>query len=59
NSTPFVWGQDMQRRITNSHLLVNQIDGHTAFNRSACATQVIVTYLVQGTLPSQGVTCSN
>lgn len=61
NATPFVWAPDMQQRIANSRLLVNRIDGHTSFNRSTCtcATQAIVTYLIQGTLPPPGTTCSN
>jgi hypothetical protein len=45
------------RLLPNSRLLTYAGWGHTAFNRSACATDAILSYLKDGTLPKEGTVC--
>ncbi|WP_176993550.1 alpha/beta hydrolase [Nonomuraea jiangxiensis] len=56
-ATPLAWARSLSARIEGAGLLTNDGDGHTAYLRSACATEHIDTYLVTGTLPPTGTTC--
>ncbi|MFF4615181.1 alpha/beta hydrolase [Nonomuraea jabiensis] len=53
-ATPLRWARSLSARIQGSGLLIHDGDGHTAYRRSACATEHIDTYLVTGTLPATG-----
>lgn len=56
-ATPLRWARSLSERIQGSGLLINDGDGHTAYRRSACATERIDTYLVTGALPATGSVC--
>ena len=43
--------------LPNSRLLTYAGWGHTAFSRSACVTEHVLTYLLDGTLPPEGTVC--
>jgi len=43
--------------LTGSRLLTYAGWGHTAFGRSACVTEYVVAYLLDGSLPPEGTVC--
>jgi pimeloyl-ACP methyl ester carboxylesterase len=45
------------RLLPNSRLLTSNNWGHTATGTSACATDAVSAYLINGTLPSEGTVC--
>ncbi|MBB5780380.1 alpha/beta hydrolase [Nonomuraea jabiensis] len=57
-ATPLRWARSLSGRIQGSGLLVHDGDGHTAYRRSACATEHIDAYLVTGALPATGSVCA-
>ncbi|MFJ7041972.1 alpha/beta hydrolase [Streptomyces sp. NPDC101112] len=57
--TPYQDAVALSRRLDNASLLTFQAEGHTAFGRSACATDAVVKYLVDLTVPAHGTTCAD
>jgi hypothetical protein len=45
------------KQLKNSRLLSYAGWGHTAFGRSACVTEYVAEYLLNGTLPPEGTVC--
>jgi pimeloyl-ACP methyl ester carboxylesterase len=57
-STPYSGSVTMARQLANARLLTVQGYGHTEFlNPSACAANYIVSYLLDGHLPPNGIVC--
>ncbi|MEU0571509.1 alpha/beta hydrolase [Nonomuraea sp. NPDC005983] len=56
-ATPLRWARSLSAHIRDSGLLVYDGMGHTAYRRSACATEHIDRYLITGRLPAAGTTC--
>jgi len=56
-ATPYSGAQASNRLLPNSRLLSYAGWGHTAFGRSACATNYIASYLLEGSLPPKGTVC--
>lgn len=47
----------VDRTLPSSRLLSSDSWGHTAYGTSACATDAIDAYLLEGTLPAEGTLC--
>ncbi|MGV9558656.1 alpha/beta hydrolase [Streptomyces sp. NPDC003522] len=58
-ATPYRWARSLARQLASARLLTYRGDGHTAYGRgSACIDSAINDYLVRGTPPADGKTCS-
>jgi pimeloyl-ACP methyl ester carboxylesterase len=57
--TPYQDAVALARRLDNASLLTFKAEGHTAFGRSACATEAITDYLVDLTVPATGTRCAD
>ena len=55
--SPHRWSADLARHLTDSRLLTAALDGHGAFDDSACAASAIDGYLADGVLPADGTVC--
>ncbi|MFF7388630.1 alpha/beta hydrolase [Streptomyces scabiei] len=57
--TPYQDAVALSRQLDNASLLTFDAEGHTAFGRSACATDAVVNYLVDQVVPASGTTCAD
>ncbi|MGW2084693.1 alpha/beta hydrolase [Streptomyces sp. NPDC001880] len=58
-ATPYEWARSLADQLDSGILLTYQGDGHTAYGRgSDCIDTAINTYLLEGTPPAEGKTCS-
>jgi pimeloyl-ACP methyl ester carboxylesterase len=57
--TPYQDSVALARKLDNGRLLTFRAEGHTAFGRSACATDAVTGYLVDLTVPARGTTCTD
>lgn len=58
-ATPVAWAHRLSRGIDGSRVLTVDTYGHTAYNRSPCATAAIDAYLVDGELPAPDTVCTD
>ncbi|KKD04003.1 hypothetical protein TN53_31995 [Streptomyces sp. WM6386] len=49
----------LSRELDNGRLLTFEAEGHTAFGRSACATDAVTAYLVALKVPKRGTSCAD
>ncbi|GAA1989506.1 alpha/beta hydrolase [Catenulispora subtropica] len=57
-ATPYPWAQGLAKQLQNGHLLTFTGSGHTAYTRgSQCIDNAVDAYLLQGTVPANGITC--
>jgi hypothetical protein len=56
-ATPYAWAQAVSQQLSGSVLLTRQGNGHTSYNSSACARQLIDSYLIDLSLPPAGTVC--
>ncbi|CAL9517263.1 Tripeptidyl aminopeptidase [Streptomyces sp. enrichment culture] len=57
--TPYQDSVALSRKLDNGRLLTFRAEGHTAFGRSACATDAVTGYLVDLEVPARGTTCAD
>ncbi|EKX63320.1 alpha/beta hydrolase [Streptomyces ipomoeae] len=57
--TPYQDAVALSRRLDNGRLLTFDAEGHTAFGRSACATDAVTGYLLDLKVPAHGTTCAD
>jgi hypothetical protein len=57
-STPLFWAKRVQKQIPGSKLVVVTGASHLQSIKSRCAMTHVKNYLLQGVLPSDGVTCA-
>ena len=57
--TPYQNAVALSRELDNASLLTFKAEGHTAFNRSTCATDAITAYLLELKVPDPGATCTD
>ncbi|WP_405506518.1 alpha/beta hydrolase [Streptomyces purpurascens] len=57
--TPYQDAVALSRELDNGRLLTFKAEGHTAFGRSACATDAVTSYLVDLKVPARGTTCAD
>ena len=56
--TLYSWAQSLAGQLDNGHLLTVEGYGHGAFSRNTCAATAITGFLVNGTMPDKGTTCT-
>src|ERR1700674_3995544 len=56
-ATPYAWAQAVNQQLSGSVLLTRQGNGHTSYNSSSCAQQLIDAYLIDLSLPAAGTVC--
>jgi pimeloyl-ACP methyl ester carboxylesterase len=57
-ATPLVWARSLARRLRGSVLVTRNGDGHTGYRQgSPCVDHTVESYLVEGTVPRQDVSC--
>ena len=56
-ATPYAWAQAVNQQLAGSVLLTRAGNGHTSYNSSACAQQLIDAYLIDLSLPAAGTVC--
>ena len=55
--TPYTGAQDMARDLQDDVLLTWQGQGHTSYPKTPCVTSAVDAYLVDLTVPQNGLTC--
>ena len=58
-ATPYEGAQAMARQLSSGVLLTLKGEGHTAYDQSACIRGKVNRYLLRGTVPKKGTTCSS
>ena len=58
-ATPYEGAKAMARQLSSGVLVTLKGEGHTAYNQSACIRANINPYLLHGTVPAAGTTCSS
>ncbi|WP_402462588.1 alpha/beta hydrolase [Isoptericola aurantiacus] len=57
-ATPFVWAEGMADALDSAVLVTYEGEGHTAYlNGNGCIVTAVEDYLVEGTVPEDGLTC--
>ena len=56
-ATPYAWAQSVHQQLPGSVLLTRQGNGHTSYDASSCAHELIDAYLINLTLPQDGTIC--
>ncbi|MDW8809702.1 alpha/beta hydrolase [Streptomyces scabiei] len=57
--TPYEHAVALSHQLDNAALVTFEAEGHTAFGRSACATDAVIDYLVDLKVPARGATCAD
>ncbi|GAB3598837.1 alpha/beta hydrolase [Angustibacter peucedani] len=58
-ATPYAWAKGLADQLADGHLVTYQGDGHTAYMRgSRCVDKAVDRYLLRGTVPADGLTCT-
>jgi len=59
NATPYQQAVTMAEQLDSGVLLTYEGEGHGSYgSKSSCVNSVVIAYLVNGTLPSDGFTCT-
>ncbi|NNH54627.1 alpha/beta fold hydrolase [Promicromonospora citrea] len=57
-ATPYRWAQSLAKTLDAGVLVTYEGEGHTAYGRSnSCVSGAVEDYLVEGTVPEDGLTC--
>ena len=57
-ATPYEWAVALAEQLSSGVLITRQGEGHLGFNRgNACVDDAVVAYFVDGTVPTDGLTC--
>lgn len=57
-ATPYQWAVDLAHQLDSGVLVTRDGDGHTGYNSgNACVDSAIEDYLVDGTVPKDGLSC--
>jgi len=58
-ATPYAWAEALADDLESGQLLTREGEGHTAYGSgSACIDEAVEAFLVDGTLPEEGLVCS-
>lgn len=59
-ATPYEWSQSLAEQLDDAVLLTFEGNGHSAYGRSGgCIEAAVDPYLLEGTVPEDGLTCSS
>lgn len=57
-ATPYAWAEALSEQLESSVLVTYKSHGHTAYGRGGeCITNAVDAYLLDGTVPEDGLTC--
>ncbi|KIC60017.1 alpha/beta hydrolase [Microbacterium hominis] len=57
-ATPYEWSVSLAQQLSSGVLITRQGEGHTGYNKgNACVDKAVESYLVDGTVPTNGLTC--
>lgn len=57
-ATPYTWAVSLADQLDSGVLVTYEGEGHTAYNKSNdCVSGAVESYLIDGTVPSDGTTC--
>lgn len=57
-ATPYEWSESLADQLSSGVLVTRVGEGHTGFNKgNACVDDAVVAYLVDGTVPEDGLRC--
>ena len=57
-ATPYAWSQSLAEQLASAVLVTFEGHGHTAYGRSnGCIADAVESYLLDGTVPADGLTC--
>lgn len=56
-ATPYVWAQALAAQLESGHLVTRRGEGHTAYGESACVTEVVDAFLLEGHVPASDPMC--
>jgi pimeloyl-ACP methyl ester carboxylesterase len=57
-ATPYEWAEALASQLESAVLITREGDGHTAYGAgNPCITKVVDAYLVDGTVPKDGLVC--
>ncbi|MCL2454476.1 MAG: alpha/beta hydrolase [Micrococcales bacterium] len=58
-ATPYQWAKDLAALLSSSVMVTREGEGHTAYlSGNSCITALVDSFLVDGTVPKDGTTCS-
>jgi pimeloyl-ACP methyl ester carboxylesterase len=58
-ATPYAWAESLAEQLDSGVLVSYEGEGHTAYNKgSDCVNEAVEAYLVDGTVPEDGLDCS-
>lgn len=56
-ATPYVWAPKLTAELGNAVLLTFEGEGHGAYGQTACITDAVDAFLINGTVPRKGTVC--
>ena len=57
-ATPFAWAEALADQLSSGTLITYEGEGHTAYGAgSDCVDDAVEDYLIDGTVPDDGLTC--
>jgi pimeloyl-ACP methyl ester carboxylesterase len=57
-ATPYEWSKALASQLSSGRLITRDGFGHTGYGESDCIDEAVDAYLVSGTLPAEGTTCT-
>ncbi|WP_312677258.1 alpha/beta hydrolase [Microbacterium sp.] len=59
-ATPYEWSVSLAEQLASGVLVTREGEGHTGYNKgNACVDAAVEAYLVSGTVPQNGLTCTS
>lgn len=57
-ATPYAWSESLAKQLESASLVTFEGHGHTAYGRSnGCVSEAVESYLIDGTVPADGLKC--
>jgi hypothetical protein len=57
-ATPYAWAEHLADQLASGVLVSRDGDGHTGYNSgNECVDRALESYLVDGTVPTDGLSC--
>ncbi|HKG57145.1 MAG TPA: alpha/beta hydrolase, partial [Candidatus Limnocylindrales bacterium] len=57
-ATPYAWAVSLAHELSSGVLVEHRGEGHTSFGTSLCVERVVEAYLVDLTVPTDGLSCN-
>lgn len=59
-ATPYAWSVSLAEQLSSGVLVTREGEGHTGYNKgSACVDSAVEAYLLEGTVPQDGLSCTS